>query len=382
MSKRTIDQRINDYLAEPPDAQFTRNKWKFWYLTLCGFQLLNATLTALVFSAGGQLQNAMGAVVLAVGGLLAWLGVAFMHYSDSADRELAYRVSVLDSITLICVLAHFSFLAWTFGHLKTIQSAESKYEAQATAYNAQAKQVSTDNVAIAAAAQAIAVENRKRARLESDAAFQLRKAAEAGSQAARPSAKAEAALGVGAGLSTSTVELERPTRPDESSAQFLSRWDSSIRLANLAELILAAVTLIYIRVRSSKTNSPVENFGNIFPKISTGVYRSPLSTPAFDRNTKSDRDTTVVHFGDSFDRKKARRKLLDHLGVISSYHPGKWFKADLVEGGIHIRMCARVNTIEETIADTRQSDKLLMAVDRPDFREKLIEELRRQEFEI
>jgi hypothetical protein len=97
---------------------------------------------------------------------------------------------------------------------------------------------------------------------------------------------------------------------------------------------------------------------------------------------KSDRGTTVVHFGDSFDRKAARRKLLDHLGIVSSYNPGKWFKADLVEGGVHIRMCARVNTIEETIADTRQSDKLLMAVDQPDFRERLVEELRHQGFEI
>jgi hypothetical protein len=200
------------------------------------------------------LYNAMGAVVLAVGGLLAWLGVAFMRYSDSADRQLAHRVSVLDSITLICVLAHFSFLAWTFGHLKTIQSAEARYEAQATAYNAQARQVSTDNVKIAEAAQAIATENRKRAKLETDTAYQQRRAVEAGGRV--PYSRSTSAPGVGPGLSTSAVELERPTKPGESSAQFLSRWDSAIRLANLAELLLAAVTLIYIRVRSSKTNSP------------------------------------------------------------------------------------------------------------------------------
>jgi hypothetical protein len=37
---------------------------------------------------------------------------------------------------------------------------------------------------------------------------------------------------------------------------------------------------------------------------------------------------------------------------------------------------------EIVIAETTQSDKLLAAVDRPDFRDRMVEELRYQGFEI
>src|SRR5262249_12900176 len=67
MSRQPFGRRINTWLAEAPTEQFTDNKWRFWFLALVGFQLLNATLTALVFDAGGNLQNGMGAIVLAVG---------------------------------------------------------------------------------------------------------------------------------------------------------------------------------------------------------------------------------------------------------------------------------------------------------------------------
>jgi hypothetical protein len=53
------------------------------------------------------------------------------------------------------VMAHFGFLAWTFGHLRTLQSAESTYEAQATAYNAKAERISADNTKIAEAAATV-----------------------------------------------------------------------------------------------------------------------------------------------------------------------------------------------------------------------------------
>src|SRR5262245_2182601 len=179
MSRQPFGRRINTWLAEAPGEQFTDNKWRFWFLTLVGFQLLNAVLTAAVFNAGGQLQNAMGAIVLAVGTLLGWLAVAFLHYSDSTDRQLARGVSLLASITLVCVLAHFTFLLWTFGHLRTLQSAEREYKAAAERYNLEAKKVSSDNVEIAKAAQVVAQERTKTARLENDSAYQLRKAAEA-----------------------------------------------------------------------------------------------------------------------------------------------------------------------------------------------------------
>src|SRR5262245_618915 len=197
MSRQPFGRRINQWLQEAPGEQFTDNKWKFWFLTLCGFQLLNAILTAAVFSAGGQLQNAMGAVVLAVGALLGWMAVAFMHYSDSTDRSLARGVSLLDSITLVCVLAHFTFLLWTFGHLRTLQSAEAKYETAAATYNAKAEKVSTDNAAIARSAERIAVETTKAERLRNDTAYQQRKAAEAGARL--PGRRPQPAT-IGAGL--------------------------------------------------------------------------------------------------------------------------------------------------------------------------------------
>src|SRR5262249_53392111 len=92
----TIRQTYQHLPAQAPGEQFPDNKGRFWFLTLCGFQLLNAVLTAAVFNAGGQLQNAMGAIVLAVGALLGWLAIAFLHYSDSTDRRLARGVSLLD----------------------------------------------------------------------------------------------------------------------------------------------------------------------------------------------------------------------------------------------------------------------------------------------
>jgi hypothetical protein len=121
----------------------------------------------------------MGAIVLAVGALLGWLAVAFMHYSDSHDRQLARGVSVLDSVTLVCVLAHFTFLLWTFGHLRELQRAESEYRAAALAYNERTEKISADNAKIAASAERIATETTKAARLNNDAAYQLRRAAEA-----------------------------------------------------------------------------------------------------------------------------------------------------------------------------------------------------------
>jgi hypothetical protein len=82
------------------------------------------------------------------------------------------------------------------------------------------------------------------------------------------------------------------------------------------------------------------------------------------------------------ERINALKVLREHLKAISARHRGVWFKADLIEGGVHIRLCAKVNTFEETIADTRQSDELLAAVDRPDFRDRLIDELIFQGFPI
>jgi hypothetical protein len=75
-------------------------------------------------------------------------------------------------------------------------------------------------------------------------------------------------------------------------------------------------------------------------------------------------------------RESAIEVLREHLGVIASYHPGQWFKADLRDaGGVWIRMYERQEGREVIVAKTKQSDKILFAVNRPDFRGRLIEEL-------
>src|SRR5262245_27205193 len=294
--KRSFGARVNSWLQEAPHEQFKDNKWKFWFVTLCGFQLLNAVLTAAVFNAGGQLQNAMGAIVLAVGALLAYLGVAFLHYSDSTDRQLATRVSVLDSITLVCVLAHFTFLLWTFGHLRTLQSAEREYKAAALAYNERAEKISADNTKIAASAERIATEPTKAERSRNDAAYQLRKAADASGRISLPRRQTQSAP-IAPALATAPVELEKPTKPDESSAGFLMRWDFWIRAANLAELLLAAATLIYIRNRSAKTNTPTSAPALNFDSLLSVTSRTSAPSPAFRKTNFSfeQKKTTKTH---------------------------------------------------------------------------------------
>jgi hypothetical protein len=396
MPRQPFDQRINAWLQENAGEEFTRNKWKFWFLTLCGFQLLNATLTALTFSAGGNLENYMGGIMLAVGALLAWLAVAFMHYSDSTDRRLARGVSLLDSITLICVLAHFTFLLWTFGHLRTLQNAEAKYEMAAATYNAKAEKVSDDNVRIAEAAQTIAKETTKAEKLRNDTAYQNRKAAEAGRGIPLPHWPAQSAP-IGSGLATSTVELEKPQKPDESSARFLSRWDFWIRAANLAELLLAAATLIYIRNRSAKTNAPASNLFDKPERFSTASgVRSPAAIPAFD---SAKNDHTVWSENDHTDAEKKAtrvaspvneeglRKLRAVLSRIGfQYGPTHFFSdAKWDKGYVWIRQRKSENGVARTVASMRAKIEILdhaLKMDEDKFRAKLERVLRENHFEL
>ena len=57
-------------------------------------------------------------------------------------------------------------------------------------------------------------------------------------------------------------------------------------------------------------------------------------------------------------------------------------KCDLVRGGVTIRMFKRDHGHEIAIAETTQSDRLLAAVDRPDFRDRLLDELIYQGFPL
>jgi hypothetical protein len=380
--KRTIGQRVNGWLQEPPGQQFVAGKWRFWWPTVTGFTLLNAILTAMVFRSGDTLQNYMGAILVGVGGLLAWLCVGALHYSDSPDRQLARGVSALDSVTLIFVIAHFCGLLWIYGHLYTLQSAEAKYEAAAEKYNADARQLQADNVKIAASAERIAQETTKAERLRNDTAYQTRKAAEAGARLLgqrRPAQVAPAPA-----LFTGPIELERPTKPAESSTEFLTAWDFWIRLTNFGELLLAAITLIFVRNQSAATNGmrPAYEQEEFPGELDADLVQSDRTGRRFDRTRKSDSGRQSPVSGDSAARKEALKLLREHLKQIAFYHPGLWFKADLIRGGVTIRLFKKDHGHEIMVARTDQSDRLLAAIERPDFRERLLGELIYQGFPL
>jgi len=367
MNKPSISERINARLKEPEGEIFRAGKWRFWFPLVIGLTFLNGLLTAWIFGAG--VQTYIGLIVATVGALLCWLSVGNLHYSDSDDPRLARGVSLLDSITLCFVIGHFCFLLYVNGHLITVRGAESKYEAAALAYNERQEKIQADNTKISADAVKIAEANVKAKRLENDTAYWTAKAG----------LRVRGARNQGSGqgeqfpaLQTAPIELEKPKAPDESSAAFLSRWDAWIRAANFGELILAAITLIYIRNRSAKFNA-LSAPERVLP-VATMSLRGASVKPALKAN--SAQKATPVATDPRLDA------LRDHLRVIKESLPGRFFKADLIDGGVSIRLCKKVLGADKTIAKTRQSDKLLAAVDRPDFRERLVRELARQGFPI
>src|SRR5262249_19058846 len=163
------------------------------------------------------------------------------------------------------------------GHLLTLQSQEAKYEASALKFNEGAERISSDNVRIAEAVS-------KAERLRNDTAYQLRRAAETGNLK-----RARAGRGVldqTSSISTSPIELAKPEKPAESSASFLTRWDAWIRAANFGELILAAITLIYIRNRSAKFNHTAKVKDNAH-----GAQMTEADAGAFQVLPDGERDT-------------------------------------------------------------------------------------------
>jgi hypothetical protein len=363
MDKKSWSERVNERLQESPGEIFQRGKWRFWFPLVIGLTFLNGLLTAWIFGAG--VQTYIGLIVATVGALLCWLSVGNLHYSDSDDPTLARGVSLLDSITLCFVIAHFCFLLWANGHLITVRGAEEKYDAAALVYNEKQEKIQADNTKISADAVKIAEANVKAARLENDTAYWTAKAG----------LRVRGARNQGSGqgeqfpaLQTAPIELEKPKAPDESSAAFLSRWDAWIRAANFGELILAAITLIYIRNRSAKFNAQSAP-ERVLP-VATMSLRGASVKPALKANS-AQKATPVA----TDPRQEALYALRDHLRVISAGLYGRFFKADLIDGGVSIRLCKKVLGADKTIAKTRQSDKLLDAVDRPDFRERLVREL-------
>jgi hypothetical protein len=97
---------------------------------------------------------------------------------------------------------------------------------------------------------------------------------------------------------------------------------------------------------------------------------------------KSDSGRQSPISDDSFDRNAALKSLREHLKQISFENPKVWFKADLIRGGVKIRLFKKDHGHEIMVATNDQSNKLLRAVNRPDFRKRLIDELIYQGFPI
>ena len=95
--------------------------------------------------------------------------VGALHYSDSTDAHLSRGISILDSVTLLFVVAHFSFLMWVYGRLSTHKNAEADYKVAIERYNAEARAVQSGNEKIAEALAKVADAEAKRAKLEREA---------------------------------------------------------------------------------------------------------------------------------------------------------------------------------------------------------------------
>ena len=154
MNKKTFGERINNWLDEPKGQTFKSGKWRFWFPTLIGLTALNAVMTAVIFGQDGA-QKYIGSIVVLAGAVLCWLALGLLHYSDSEDRALAVGVAILDSVTLLFVAAHFSFLLYCQGHLWTLRAAEERYRADMATHNIQWKPVVDSNERITATAERI-----------------------------------------------------------------------------------------------------------------------------------------------------------------------------------------------------------------------------------
>jgi hypothetical protein len=243
--KRAFGHRINEWLHESPGEIFRQGKWRFWFPPLIGLTALNAVMTAVIFGQDGA-QKYIGSIVVMAGATLCWLALGLLHYSDSDDRLLAIGVAVLDSITLLFVAGHFSFLLWVQGHLWTLRAAETQYRQDIATYNQQWTPVKDSNERIAASVERIAEIEKQTERLRNDTAYWSR----------RNGIKTAPASGLKFNAQLSPVEVPPPPKaPTEASAEFLAKWDWWVRVAGFGELALSIITLIFVRTRTATTNA-------------------------------------------------------------------------------------------------------------------------------
>src|SRR5262249_10534213 len=156
---------------------------------------------------------------------------------------------------------------------------------------------------------------------------------------------------------------------------FLTAWDFWIRASNLAELLLAAATLIYIRNRSAKTNSPapVMDFSSIL-----GVTNR---TPAPVGNFTAKKEPTQNH--GSFNSEGLKR-LREALRDISFRLHKRSFKSAIRGDAVWIYLVRANHGTQETTHSAKAKLSLLddaVRMERNAFRERLENFLRQNGFE-
>lgn len=270
-----LGERVHNWLSEADHEQFRINKWRFWFVAVAILSVINALLTWLIFRDDDE--NYSGAIMLSAGALVAWLVVCALHYSDSSDRKLSKWVSMVDSVALLFVGLHFAGLMYVYGHQRTLQKEDARYESRAKEYNEKAEKLSDNDLE----KERLRVERSRfeanRARFENDTAFRA-------DRIARRGGRVELRAGVkfeDAGASSAPIPLEKPVRPEISAAQFLTKHDWLIRAANYGELFLAFLTMILIRnfsANSNKSTAPA-------PRLRDD-YTDAVSGPAYPRRTR------------------------------------------------------------------------------------------------
>ena len=389
-SRKPVGQRIHDWLEEPEGKTFEFGKWRFWFIAVAGLQLVNAVLTALIFQHTGQSQNYTGAIILGVGALVGWITVGALHYSGVA--KLSKGVSRLDSISLIFVVLHFAFLMWCYTRLATVQSAEAKYEAAALAYNSKSEKLSSDDVEIAKAGAVIAAETTKAARFNNDAAYQLRQAAKYGARiSAANSAQSSGAL---PSVTRSKIELEKPDKPEQSTAKFLESWDGLIRVANFGELLLCALTLIFIRNKTASERNQFPARPQIRARIFEDEFPPELDAqaaenlgPAPRENFTRKKETAKKHASSisevvAFDPEGLNR-LRQTLKDISFGLPGFSFKSYVRGDAVWILKMRANKGTQETAASAKATLQILddaLKMPPAQFRERVEKFLRQNQF--
>jgi hypothetical protein len=361
-------ERINAWLDEPQGEVFRHGKWRFWFPALVGLTALNATMTAIIFGSDGM-QKYIGSIVVLAGAVLCWLAIGLLHYSDSEDRLLAIGVAVLDSITLIFVAFHFSFLLWVQGHLWTLRAAEKEYRADMTAYNAQWSPVKDSNERIAATVERIAGIEKETERLRNDTAYWSRR------NKVKPS-------GSGIKFEAAVKPMEvppPPVAPTESSTEFLASWDWWIRVTGFGELALSIITLIFVRTRSAARNRMRAPLVDEFPATLDVENRLPVKrekfSPKKDTNAK-----TLVSFNS-----EGLKPLREALKDISFRLHKRSFKADIKDDAVWIRMMKARSGTQETVRSAKARLEILndaVSMPRDAFRERLERFLKQAGFEI